>query len=225
MSEIENELVDEQVEEVNDEDEDEIIDEIKNTKRTVTKELVLEEIKAVIALTEKELSRLMKSMEKNKSTRILRAINKRLTIIEKHVPKIKRQTKPRVVDPNKPHQFEIPLPISNELADFAGVKRGSKLSREDVMCMLSTYIHFDEAKEKMAKWKHLNTTGRDLRNPSDKRIINPDAKLSKLLKYAQYCKDVGETKITTRKGEVVVDNALHYYTIMKLIQPHFIKNK
>ena len=120
--------------------------------------------------------------------------------------------------------------VSKELASFSGIKT-NQLSREDVQCIISVYIYLnpEETREKMLKWKHLNTVGRDLRDSTNKRKIIPDAKLSKLLKDDKYKQDVKNGNITmipkkgTTEKRIVTDDSLYYYVIMKLIQPHFVK--
>jgi chromatin remodeling complex protein RSC6 len=82
-----------------------------------------------------------------------------------------------------------PVAISKELTQFMGVPADSLHSRVSVTNAICTYI-----KEK------------NLQNPVNKRQINPDANLSKILGYK------------AESGQ-----PLTYFYIQQLIQPHFIK--
>jgi chromatin remodeling complex protein RSC6 len=82
-----------------------------------------------------------------------------------------------------------PVAISKELAQFMGVPADSLHSRVSVTNAICNYI-----KEK------------NLQNPANKRQINPDANLSKILGY------------TASNGQ-----PLTYFYIQQLIQPHFLK--
>lgn len=66
---------------------------------------------------------------------------------------------------NNPNGFAKPSKIVDELCDFCGVARGTKMSRTDVTRCINSYI----------KEKNLN-------KPENKRIIIPDDKLRTLLK-------------------------------------------
>lgn len=235
---------------VHDEDDAESIDDTESTasymKRSrdpITSKSVMEEISKIKNIVMKELDKQMKSLEKHKGTRTLRNISKRLDVLEKHIPKIKKIRPPREIKFDKdgnvitpPNSFSLVYDVSKELYEFAGITKKADqkgLSREDVQCIINTYIYLnpEEDREKMMRWSHLNPTKRDLRDPEDKRRIVPDAKLSKLLKYEEYKKDVKEGKITVKdkKSEngtrVMEDDSLFHYTIMKLIQPHFLKRR
>lgn len=65
----------------------------------------------------------------------------------------------------KPSGFEKPTTITDELAKFAGVESGTEISRTDATRKINEYIK-----------KH------DLQNPENKRQIQADATLKKLLK-------------------------------------------
>jgi chromatin remodeling complex protein RSC6 len=82
-----------------------------------------------------------------------------------------------------------PVSISSDLASFMGVPKDSLHSRVSVTNALCNYI-----KEK------------NLQNPENKRHINPDSNLSKILGYKA---DGGQP--------------LTYFYIQQLIQPHFLK--
>ncbi len=106
----------------------------------------------------------MKTFQSN-----LRILQKEVAREQKEAKKLieKSQKKKRVADPNKPRTksgIAQPAPISDELCDFLGVAHGTQLSRIDVIKQVNKYI-----------------TDHNLKNPANKQIINPDAKLMKLL--------------------------------------------
>ncbi len=72
----------------------------------------------------------------------------------------------RVVDPNKPPSgFAKPGPISDELAKFLGLSKGEEIARTEVTKRITAYCK-----------EH------DLQKLEDKRQINPDTALKKLLR-------------------------------------------
>ena len=84
-------------------------------------------------------------------------------LIKKFVSKyIKKETKPK--KPRKKSGFALPVSISDDLCEFMELEKGSKVARTQVTQYLSTYIKDN-----------------NLINPENKKIIVPDAKLSKLL--------------------------------------------
>jgi chromatin remodeling complex protein RSC6 len=94
----------------------------------------------------------------------LKRVEKRASAEVKEAKKSKR--KPRV-DANgerKPSNFEIPVPISDELSTFLGGPKNNKMARKDVTTSLNKYIN-----------SH---------NLRTKHTITPDAPLRKLLKLA-----------------------------------------
>ena len=94
----------------------------------------------------------------------LKRVEKRASAEVKEAKKSKR--KPRV-DENgerKPSNFEIPVPISDELSTFLGGPKNNKMARKDVTTSLNKYIN-----------SH---------NLRTKHTITPDAPLRKLLKLA-----------------------------------------
>jgi chromatin remodeling complex protein RSC6 len=80
-----------------------------------------------------------------------------------------------------------PVKVSDEMAKFAGWDPAQLKSRIEATKYICQYIKDN-----------------NLQNPDDKRKINPDSRLSKLLGY-------------TPSSE----NPLYYYTIQQKIQKHF----
>lgn len=94
------------------------------------------------------------------------ALEKRVQRDRKVMEKKMRGRAKRVVDPNKPPSgFAKPGPVSEELRKFLGLAKGELIARTVVTSKINEY-----AKE------------HKLQQESDKRKINPDATLKKLLK-------------------------------------------
>lgn len=94
-------------------------------------------------------------------------INKDMKTFEKLIKKfvnkyIKKETKPK--KPRKKTGFALPVTISDELCEFMGIEKGSKVSRPQVTQFLTNYIQ-----------------NNNVVNPEKKNIIIPDEKLTKLL--------------------------------------------
>ncbi len=86
-----------------------------------------------------------------------------------------------------PSGFVKPTLISNELATFLGREQGSVMARTEVTREINAYVR-----------KH------SLQDPSNGRKINPDKKLSSLLKI--------------KKGD-----ELTYFNLQRYMSPHFAK--
>jgi chromatin remodeling complex protein RSC6 len=93
---------------------------------------------------------------------LLKTLSKEHEKMKKAVEKTERK---RANARNNPNGFAKPSKIVDELCDFCGVPRGTKMSRTDVTRSINSYI----------KEKNLN-------KPENKRIIIPDEKLRTLLK-------------------------------------------
>jgi chromatin remodeling complex protein RSC6 len=108
-------------------------------------------------------------------------------LIKKFVSKyIKKETKPK--KPRKKSGFALPVSISDDLCEFMELEKGSKVARTQVTQYLSTYIKDN-----------------NLINPENKKLIVPDAKLSKLL------------------GDDIIDIELTYFNIQTFMNKHFLK--
>jgi chromatin remodeling complex protein RSC6 len=108
-------------------------------------------------------------------------------LIKKFVSKyIKKETKPK--KPRKKSGFALPVSISDDLCEFMELEKASKVARTQVTQYLSTYIKDN-----------------NLINPENKKIIVPDAKLSKLL------------------GDDIIDIELTYFNIQTFMNKHFLK--
>lgn len=83
-------------------------------------------------------------------------------------------------------KFCTPTKISNELADFLGKERGTEMARTDVSREINKYIKIN-----------------NLQDSENKRIINPDEKLSTLFKLNN-------------------NDELTYFNLQRHISPHLI---
>jgi len=120
------------------------------------------------------------------------AIKVNAKAIEKKVAKLtklmEKTTKKRKSSQNKVSGFEKPTAISDELARFVGEPVGTMMARTSVSKKIHEYVKSN-----------------NLQNPANRRIINPDAKLKKLLK-------------TTGSDE------LSYFNLQKYLKVHFKKD-
>jgi chromatin remodeling complex protein RSC6 len=87
---------------------------------------------------------------------------------ERAVKAAQKASKKRRSTNRKPSGFTKPTLISDELATFLGRSKGSEMARTEVTREINAYIK-----------EH------NLQNPENKRQINPDAKLRKLLKMSK----------------------------------------
>ena len=94
-------------------------------------------------------------------------------------------------NPNRqPSGFVKPTRISNELAEFLGLAAGTELARTEVSKKINNYI-----------------TKNNLQEETNRRKINPDAKLRTLLKLQPE------------------DDALTYFNLQRYLAQHFPKGE
>jgi chromatin remodeling complex protein RSC6 len=97
------------------------------------------------------------------------------------------QKKKRKVGNRAPSGFVKPTLISNELASFLGKPEGSEMARTDVTREINKYIRTNNLQDK-----------------ENGRKINPDKKLTSLLKLKK-------------------DDELTYFNLQRYMSPHFAK--
>lgn len=102
--------------------------------------------------------------------------------------KSKRRVKKTDGSKRKPSGFAKPTPITSQLANFLNVPEGSEMARTEVTKKLTAYIK-----------EH------NLQNPENKREINPDSSLRKLL-------------------SVPKNDKLTFFNLQKYMKPHFTKH-
>jgi chromatin remodeling complex protein RSC6 len=136
-----------------------------------------------------EIADLLKNLQSRSA--LDNAIKINAKSIEKKVAKMtklmEKTTKKRKSSQNKVSGFEKPTAISDELAKFVGEPVGTMLARTAVSKKIHEYVKSN-----------------NLQNPSNRRIIIPDAKLKKLLK-------------TSGTDE------LSYFNLQKFLKVHFKK--
>ena len=180
-------------------DEDVVVDEndensSEKKKRVVpTRESVVSSFDEVIQMVETEIASLRDSSTKAKGVKFLRSLNKRLKTLKTQVSRIKQRSSAKAVSTatnNTNSGFLKPVKISSDMAKFTGWNPDDLQSRVDVTKFVCNYIREN-----------------NLQNPTDKRQIVPDAKLSKLIKYD-----------SKKESE-----PLRYYSLQKFLKPHFMK--
>lgn len=163
-------------------------------KRVIpTRESVVSSFDEVIQMVETEIASLRDSSTKAKGVKFLRSLNKRLKTLKTQVSRIKQRSSAKAVSTNTNNTnsgFLKPVKISSDMAKFTGWNPDDLKSRVDVTKFLCNYIREN-----------------NLQNPTDKRQIVPDAKLSKLIKYD-----------SKKESE-----PLRYYSLQKFLKPHFMK--
>lgn len=137
-----------------------------------------------------EISDLLKNLQSRSA--LDNAIKINAKSIEKKVAKLtklmEKTTKKRKSSQNKVSGFEKPTAISDELAKFVGEPVGTMLARTAVSKKIHDYVKSN-----------------NLQNPTNRRIIIPDAKLKKLLKTS-------------------ATDELSYFNLQKFLKVHFKKD-
>ena len=163
----------------------------KASRVAPTRESVLAEHAEILSVIDQEIERLRESGDKvsANSAKFLRALSRRVKSVQNNSARVMKQRLPSARRNNN-SGFLKPVKISAEMAKFTGLDANELHSRVDVTGFLCKYIK-----------EH------NLSNPTDKRCINADAALSKLLNY--------DPKKATKP--------LTYPHIQSLMKPHFTK--
>jgi len=210
----------------------EIPDEEKKPRKKVTVESHLEKYQKLLAIVDEEIEKKQKSREPG--IRAMQTIRKQIKELEGETSKISN-VKRKNNNSKKVSGFSLKCKITDELADFMKIPKGSTPTRIEITNAICAYAHVkpDEKKEQILKWAHLNPGGkRNLQDPKNKMSIIPDQKLKKLLGYDKYIKEVNDKKVfknvtnkdTGRKEKVLVtDPILSYSVIQKLIQHQILE--
>lgn len=156
-------------------------------RREVSGETVSAEFEALLELLREniELSR-SAGGKRAGNVKLLRQLGKRLKVLRADCMRITKQRRTNRKN-NGSSGFMKPVKVSDEMAKFAGWDPAQLRSRVDATKYICKYIKENS-----------------LQDPSDKRRINPDGKLTKLLGYTPS-----------------PDSPLFYYTIQQKIQKHF----
>lgn len=136
-----------------------------------------------------EISELLKNVQARSA--LDNAIKASVKSIEKKVARMtklmEKSTKKKRTGQNKVSGFEKPTAISDELAKFVGEPIGALLARTAISKKIHEYVKAN-----------------NLQDPKNRRIINPDAKLKKLLKTGP-------------------NDELSYFNLQKYLKVHFKK--
>jgi chromatin remodeling complex protein RSC6 len=135
-------------------------------KRRVSRETVMESLDALVSSVETEVARLRETQGKAKGVKYLRSLGKQLKTLRTDTARVmkhrQRTNRPR----NTTSGFMKPVPVSKDMAKFAGWNANDLKSRVDVTKTLCEYIKTN-----------------NLQNPEDRRQILADSNLCKLLRY------------------------------------------
>jgi upstream activation factor subunit UAF30 len=162
----------------------------KRTRRVVDRESVVRDFDSLLQTLEDHVEDLRSSnnkTRKNTGVKFVKSVTKSLRTLKKDTVKAMKMKRKTNRAKNTTSGFMKPVKISDEMIKFTGWDADAPKSRVDVTKFICNYI-----KEK------------DLQKPEDRRVILPDSKLKKILKY--------------QEG----DN-LTYYSLQKKIQHHFKK--
>jgi len=169
-------------------------DEDGSSKKRVppSRDTIMQSFEDIIGSIESEIESLREGDNKTKGIKFLRTLNKKLKILKNHSGRIikNKKTTVRKTTSNNNSGFLKPVQISKEMAKFTGWDSEQLRSRVDVTKFLCNYIKENS-----------------LQNPTDRRQILADAKLSKLLKY-----------------DVKKEGApLTYFRVQTCLKNHFVK--
>jgi chromatin remodeling complex protein RSC6 len=166
----------------------ELPDSFKKNRRVPTKESVLEGFDELVSFIDEEILRLRDNPSKSKGIKFLRSLGKSVKSLRSQSVRVMKQKHKSVRTNNTNSGFLKPVQISKDMAKFTGWDSSELKSRVDVTKYICNYIREN-----------------NLQNPSDRRQILADKKLSKLLDYNPD-KD---------------DKPLTYYRIQSYMKKHF----
>ena len=162
-------------------------DSVRTPRVSPTRESVLAEHSEILNLLEAEVSRLRDGSDKTTGVKFLRSIIRSVKSTQANAARVMKQKVPSARKNNN-SGFLKPVKISTDMAKFTGLDPNTLHSRVDVTKFLCKYI-----------------AEHNLQNPEDKRTINADPALSKLLGY------------DSKKS----DKVLTYPHIQSLLKTHF----
>lgn len=161
-------------------------------RRVVTRESVEAEFESLIESLKNEIEAIRSSTDKKRTTgvKFLRQVGKRLKVLRGDTLRVAKQKNRSNRAKNTTSGFMKPVHISKEMAKFTGWDPEQLRSRVEVTKYLCGYIK-----------------DHNLQNPSNRREIVPDDKLSKLLNFD-----------AKKEGKPLL-----YPTLQQKIQNHFTK--
>lgn len=164
--------------------------EVESESESESLEKQFDDLKDMVTVTIKELNDKLKTFRSIES-----AIKKLGSSIKKELKLSKKKKTRKNSNMSSEHGFNAPVKISDELADFLDMKKGSKLRRPAVTSLISQYAD-----------KH------NLKDEKNRGIFRPDAKLKKILGAAIH---------PLKKGSDVKGYGI--FNLQIYLKKHFIK--
>ena len=209
---------------------------VKRKRTKINLETYIEKITHAVKKCDVEIERLSSNPSgERKGIKTLKSVRRTLLDLETKAPKLTKLRRRYKMSGTirKNSGLTTPQNISDELREFLKIEEGRNLSRIEVTRAINSYINIkkDERRLSILEWAYLNPNHRNLQNEKDKRIIFPDKPLAKLLRYAEYKKAVESAQITEahknkltglKETKIVTSSDLHYRTVQKLIQVHYL---
>jgi len=173
------------------EDSDDAEEKPKRVRKVVTLEDVEEKFSSLLEMLDSEMKKVKDEVKGSGGLKFFRSVKSHVRELNTDCGRLAKtkQHRKRREGASQTGGFNKPLHITAELASFLGRKSDELVSRNDVTRYVCQYIK-----------EH------NLQNPEDRRLINGDAKLNKLLDY--------------HPGE---EDPLRYPTIQKKINRHYVK--
>jgi upstream activation factor subunit UAF30 len=174
-------------------------EDVEKKRRKVDKDTVNTDFETVLTRIAEEVAKIKASGDKVRGIKAWKTVNKLVKQLQHDTNKVtKFKTSTRKA--NNTSGFLKPVKISDEMAVFTNWDKNKTYSRTDVTRFICNYI----------KEKALN-------DQNDKRNINCDAKLKKLLKY-----DPADPKLPKdeKTGKTL---PLTYFRLQQYLKHHFIK--
>jgi len=162
----------------------------KPSRVVANRESIMADFSELLNLLEQQIVVMRDNSSKTNGVRFLRTVSKKVRNLQAASARVLKQKQPSARKNNN-SGFLKPVKISSEMSKFTGLDSNGLHSRVDVTKFLCNYI----------KEHNLN-------NPADKRQINADPALAKLLGY----------------DAKTADKPLTYYHVQSLLKNHFTKN-
>lgn len=167
-----------------------VVEDGAKTRSAVTRESVMTDFSELVSLIDEHVLKLRDTTDKSNGVKFLRSVNKRLKSLQTNTARVLKQKQPSSRKNNNAG-FLKPVKISGDMSKFTGLDPNGLHSRVDVTKFLCGYVK-----------------DHNLQNPADKRQINADPALMKLLNY------------DPKKA----DKPLTYYHLQFLLKNHFTKS-
>lgn len=141
----------------------------------------------------------LKTADQSLSKKSVNVLDRCTKVFDKFIGSVEKRYLDTSTDPPKKHGgFDKVVTLSTELAEFLQLK-DPQLNRQELTLALNVYCHINPEKDddKHRRWYYLNEEKRDLRNVTDRRIIeiDRDDRLAQLLRYKEYVAQVQSGQI------------------------------